>query len=217
MPTIVWALPQVNPHVDFETLRHLNAASAGKIESLDDARAYMKKSATLCGLTDFALMPDDFELRLATAEFHAARDPKALVSDDQVAAAFNFMSDEFRVAHPVLLTASDILQYRSVMASIFPNIFSPKGVTGSRPVGAMVTLWMLVYNGGITDGVRKAAQLDRPPGSLKVSASGGRIVPNRNPTPIATEYQRASLTYFHSRSRQDVRSFLGRIAGIMAL
>jgi hypothetical protein len=201
--------------MDFNVLQQLDAASAEKIESLRDATAYVRKSAALCGATDSVLVPDDFENRLAASEIAASKDPNSLVSDDQVADAFNFISDEFRVQHPARLTASDVLQYRSVMASIFPHVFSPKSVGGTRPVGAMVMLYQLVYNGGITDGVRRAAQLDRPPGSLRVA--GGHLALARNPNLIGREYQAASRSYFQRRSTREIRSFVDRTVRMMTL
>lgn len=218
-PVVLWASPEVNPHVDFNALRQLDAVSSGKIESLDDATAYVRKSATLCGVTDSALLPDDFENRLAASELAAAKDPNSLVSDDRVAETFNFISDEFRVEHPARLTASDILEYRSVMASIFPHVFSPKSVGGSRPVGAILMLYQLWYNGGVTEGVKRAAQLDRPPGSLKISGGtvGGRWTADRNPNLPGREYQAAGRTYFRQHSLQDIRGFADRLIALMAL
>lgn len=216
---MAWAFPGGHLTISFEALRQLAPLASVRIESLEDARTYVTTSAAICGITDLTLMPEGFEDRLVAAELSAAQNPNGLVSDDQVAGAFNFMSDEFHVAHPARLTASDILQYRSVMASIFPHLFSPKSVSGSRPVGAMVMLYMLVYNGGITEGVRNAAQLDRPPGSLKVSfgTSSGHLGIDRNPNLIAGEYQTASRAYFQEHSLQDVRSFVNRLAGIMVV
>jgi len=218
-PVATWALAQGSPRVDFEALRQLDAVSSGRIESLDDATAYVRKSAALCDAADSRLVPGDLESRLAWAELDAAKDPDRLVPDHQVAEAFNFISDEFGVPHPARLTASDVLLYRGVMSAIFPHVFSPKSVSGNRPVGAMVMLYLLVYNGGITEGVRKAAQLDRPPGSLKISGgtSSGHIGLARNPNLIGREYQTARRAYFQRLSPHEIRSFVDRSAVIMAL
>ncbi len=205
--------------MDFNALRQLDIISSGRIETLDDAATYVRKAAALCGMADSAAVPDDFESRLAAAELDAAKDPGKLVLDNQVAEAFNFMSHEFGVTHPARLTAPDILQYRGVMASIFPHIFSPKSVSGSRPIGAIVMLYMLVYNGGITEGVRKAAQLDRAPGSMKLPPGrtmGGVWAPDRNPNLISSrEYQMASLTYLARGSRQEIGLFVERLMTIL--
>jgi len=170
--------------MDFKSLQELNALAFHSIESPADAAAYVKQAAILCGVAGSTFLPDDFDSRLAAAELDAARDPGRLVSDEKVAEAFNFLSDEFRVPHPAQLTGSDILQYRGVMAAIYPHVFSPKSVVGSRPVGALVMLYMLWYSGGITEGVRKSAELDRPPGSLKAvgSESSSRGYPTGTPT-----------------------------------
>jgi len=214
----VWAYPG-SLHVSFQSLQRLDALSAGGIESLGDATAYVRKAAALCGTPDTSFAPD-LESRLAAAELDAAKDPNKLVSDERVADAFNLMSKEFRVEHPRSLTASDILQYRSVMASIFPHIFSPKNVAGSRPVGVAVMLYQLWYSGGVAEGVRKAAQLDRPPGSLKVT--GGHIVgrsstPDRNPNSLDQEYQLAGRKYFAQQTPLGTRSFLGRLATTLGM
>jgi hypothetical protein len=215
VPAILWAKSGIGLHISFQSLQELDALSVSRIASVEDAAAYVRKAAALCGIADPSRVPDGIQSRLAAAEWEASKNPAKLVSDDQVAAAFNFMSDEFRVTHPVLLTASDVLQYRSVMASIFPHLFSPKSVKGSRPVGAMVMLYNLVYNGGITEGVSKAAQLDRPPGSLKVT--GGHITPETSPNLLGREYQAASLTYFRQHSNKDIRFFVDRLAVLLAL
>lgn len=216
-PAIVWAASGVGFHVSLQTLQQLDTLSSDRIEGLGDAGTYVRKAAALCGTTDPSLVPDDLESRFAAAELDAAKDPNKLVSDDQVAEAFNFMSKEFQVAHPAHLTASDILQYRSVNASIFPHIFSPKAVGGSRPFGAAVMLYQLWFNGGAMEGVRKAAQLDRPPGSLKVSPSGGSSGIDKNPNLIGREYQMAGYAYFAQRSSRRISFFLDRLAGIMGL
>lgn len=218
----MWAAPDGGLHISIslQSLQQLDVLASGKIESLDDATAYVRKSAALCVLGDSDPMAEGIESRLAAAELDAAKDPNKLVSDERVAEAFNFMSDEFRVEHPARLTASDILQYRSVQASIFPHVFSPKTASGSRPVGAIVMLYQLWYNGGVTEGVRKAAQLDRPPGSLKVASGqsvSGRSGLDKNPNLTGREYQVAGYAYFAQRSPQQKRSFLDRIAKTIAL
>ena len=217
-PAILWAAPGVG-HIflSLQSLQRLDTLSSDRIESLGEATDYVTKVAALYGITPPALLPDELESRFATAELEAAKDPSKLVSDDRVAEAFNFLSNEFRVANPTHLTGADILQYRSVQASIFPHAFSPKSVSGSRPVGAVVMLSQLVFSGGITEGVRKAAELDRPPGSVRSGPSSGRLGINRSPNLIAREYQSSSLTYFQRLSPQETRSFLDQLAEIMAL
>jgi hypothetical protein len=213
------AAPSIGLHVSLPALQQLDALSSDKIESLDDASAYVRKTAVICGTSDPSLLPGNLESRLAVAELDAAKDPNKLVSDDQVAKAFNFMSEEFQVPHPARLTASDILQYRSVQASIFPHIFSPKPVSGTRPIGTIVMLYQLWLNGGVTEGVRKAALLDRPPGSLKI-ASGqivGRSGLDRDPNLVGREYQIAGYSYFNQRTPQQISSFLDRLTRIMDL
>jgi hypothetical protein len=201
-PALMLATPGVSLYISFQSLQQLDALASSKIESLEGAKAYVMQSAVLCGDSDSASLPDSLESCLATAEWDAAREPSKLVSDGQVASAFNFMSDEFCVQHPVQLTASDILQYRSVKASICPNAFSPKTVGGSRPVGAIVMLYQLWYNGGVTEGVRNAAKFDRAPGSQKVT--GGRVVvlpgTDQNASTAARRYRASGSLYLAQAS-----------------
>jgi hypothetical protein len=208
-------------HVSFQSLQQLGTLASGRIESPDDAAAYVRKAVAICGTTDPSIvLPDRIGRRLAGAEWGAANDPNKLVSDGQVAEAFNFMSDEFGVANPARLTASDILQYRSVQASLFPHIFSGKSVSGSRPVGAIVMLYQLWYNGGVTEGVRKAAQLDRPPGGPRVTGGhiiGRSLTPDKNPNLVGREYQRAGRKYFEQRSPLETRSFLAKLATTLGI
>jgi hypothetical protein len=201
--------------LSFQALQQLDALSASKIEGLDEATAYVNQVAAQFGVTDPSLIPGGLASRLATAELRAAKGPDKLVSDEQVAEAFNFLLDEFHVANSERLTGADILLYRGVKASMFPHLYSPKTVSGSRPLGALIMLDSLICEGGVMDGVRKAALLDRSPGSLRIT--GGRIALNTNPNLAAREYQRASLTYFAQLSPSQTRSFADRLTTILAL
>ncbi len=218
------ALPAGGPHLflSFQGLQRLDAISASRIESPEDAVAYVRNAAAEFGIADPALLPAGVESRLAAAELEAVKDPGKLISDDQVAEAFNFLSDEFHIANPERLTGADILLYRGVKASMYPHLYSPKSVGGSRPVGALIMLDTLICEGGIMDGIRKAALLDRTPGSLKIT--GGRIAghpgawtSNGNPNLINREYRNVSLAYFAQLSPLEVRSFFDRLAGILVL
>ncbi len=219
-PIVMWALPEGKLHlsINLQSLQQLDVLASGKIENPQDATAYVRKSAALCVFGDSDPMTEEIESRLVAAELDAAKDPNKLVSDDQVAEAFNFISDEFQVPHPARLIASDILQYRSVMASIYPHLFNGKDVRGSRPVGTVVILYQLWYNGGVTEGVRKAAQLDRAPGSLRVTGGrigGGTWTAAKDPNLIGREYQVAGYAYFAQRSPQDIRSFVDGVTTIV--
>jgi hypothetical protein len=206
----------VSLHIDSRSLWPLERLSSGKIGSSGDATVYVRRAADLCGIKDPALVPDGLESRLAAAELDAAEDPSKLVSDEQVAAAFNFMSDEFHVADPTRLTGVDILHYRDVMSAFLPHVFSPKSVSGSRPVGTVVMLYMLVNYGGMTGGWKKVGG----PGGFGVTeAEPDHLVPGTGKTSnlIAIEYQTAGATYFSRRSPQEIRIFLDHLAGILAL
>ncbi len=210
---ISWAASSVSLHVDSRSLWKLEALSSGRIDGQEDATAYVRKAGAICGVAEPALVPDGFESRLAAAELDAAKDPSKLISDDQVARAFNFMSDQFGVANPTRLTGADVLQYRGVMSAIFPHVFSPKTVTGSRPVGAVVMLYMLVSYGGMTEGWKKVGG----PNSFGISEAEPIEHPGIDRNAIAREYQSASLAYFQKKQPEEVRTFLGRLAKIMAL
>ena len=212
----MWAAPEEDLHISIslQALQQLDALASQKIQSKDDALAYVRKSVALCALGDLGPI-ERLESRFAAAELDAATDPNKLVPDEQIAQAFNFMSSEFGV--DTRLTAADILQYRSVQAAIFPHIFSGKDTDGNRPIGASVILYQLWYNGGITEGVRNAATLDRPPGSLKIDSAAGRLELNRNPNPTARQYQLAGQSYFGHQSALETRAFIDKLASIIAL
>jgi len=131
-PALVWGSSGVSLHMDSRSLFKLEVLSSGRIEGPDDATAYVRKAAAICGVADPALVPDGLESRLSAAELDAAKDPSKLISDDQVARAFNFMSDQFGVANPIRLAGTDVLHYRGVMSAIFPHVFSREAVSGSR-------------------------------------------------------------------------------------
>jgi len=207
-----------SPHIflSFQSLQQLDALSSGPIRNLEDATAYVRKAAEQFGITDPAFLPGGLESRLAVAELAAANDPDKLVSDEQVAEAFNFLSDEFQVANPERLTGADILLYRGVKASMFPHLYSPKSIAGSRPLGSLIMLDTLVCEGGIMDGVRRAAEMDRAPGSLKVDPSRTRIALNKNRNPTTREYQIASARYFQGLTSERMQTVVDSIAKIMA-
>jgi hypothetical protein len=208
-----WAAPGVGLRIDSRSLFKLEVLSSSKIEGPDDASAYVRKAAAVWGAENPALLPDGVESRLAAAELDAAKDPNKLISDDEVARAFNFMSDQFGVASPTRLTSADILQYRTAMSAIFPHVFSPKAVSGSRPVGAVIMLYMLVAYGGMTEGWKKVGG----PNSFVIADAEPIERPGIDRNAIAREYQTASLAYFQERKPEEIRLFLDKLAKIMAL
>ncbi len=199
--------PGVSLHIDSRSLWPLERLSAGNIDNIGDATVYVTKAATLCGIADPDLLPENLEFRIAKAELDVAKDPSRLMSDEQVAEAFNFMSDEFRVPTPTRLTGADVLHYRGVMSAFLPHVFSPKSVSGNRPVGAVVMLYLLVYSGGMTDGWKKVGG----PGGFGVTdADPDHPVPGTGKTSnlIAIEYQTAANAYFLQRSPEEAHVFL---------
>jgi hypothetical protein len=213
---LAFAAPGVSLQLDSRSLWPLERLSAGKIESLPDATDYVRKAARLCGIADPSLLPGDLESRLAEAELDAAKDPNRLISDEQVAEAFNAMSGEFHVADPIHLTGSDVLRYRDAMSAFLPHLFRPKSLSGNRPVGTVVVLYMLVYHGGMTGGWKRVGG----PGGFGVTeAEPDHPVPGIGKTSnlIAIEYQTAAGSYFSQRSPQDVRAFLDRLAATLGL
>jgi hypothetical protein len=211
--TLVSGTSGMGLHIDSRTLFKLEVLSSGRIADQDGATAYVRKATAICGADDPVVLPEGFESRLAAAELNAAKDPAKLISDDQVANAFNFMSDEFGVANPIRLTGVDILHYRGVMSAIFPHVFSPATVSGSRPVGAVVMLYMLVSYGGMTEGWKKVGG----PNSFGISEAEPVERPGIDRSAIAREYQTASMAYFQKRQPEEVRSFFGRLARIMTI
>jgi len=121
-----WAASGVSLRIDARSLWKLEALSSSRIEGRDEAADYVRKAAALCGATDPSLVPDGLESRLATAELDTAKDPNKLISDDRVASAFNFMSDQFGVTSPTRLAGADVLQYRSNMSAISPGCSARK-------------------------------------------------------------------------------------------
>jgi hypothetical protein len=219
LPMAMWTESGMHLSITFQGLQKQDVLASGKIENLEDAATYVRESTALCVFGDPGPLGVELQSRLAAAEFEAARNPSKLIPDDKIAEAFNLMSNEFAVDQPAHLTGDDILQFRSVQASIWPHLFSPKAVNGSRPVSAVMILYQLWYNGGITEGVRNAAKLDRPPGSLKVT--GGRIVGQLgstvNANAIGRQYQVAAGMYFAQASTRQIHSFFEKLGEILAL
>lgn len=207
---VMSAAPGMNFHISVQSLGELDALASHRMDRLEDATAYVRKSAAVCGSPDPAFLPEGFESRLAAVELAAAKNPSSRISDEYLAATFNLISDVLKVQHPARLTATDILQYRAVMASIYPHLYSSKEINGSRPLAAVVMLYQLWYSGGLSLGVRAAAQLDRPAGSLKVTSGHIALHPTK-PNEVEADYRGAGLRYFARSSPEEVRSFMNTL------
>ncbi|MGA9640485.1 MAG: hypothetical protein WBQ72_03755 [Terriglobales bacterium] len=202
-------------YVNLRSLQSINSLPSIQITSLEEAETYVKQVAELCGVQG-PILTGELLPRVVQGELAAAQDPSKLVPDDRVAEAFNFLSDEFQVPHPQRLTGTDVLQFRITMAAIYPNVFSPKNAGGVRPVGALILLHQLLFNGGVPEGAKKFAQKDPQPGSFKVDRSRSRVAIDKSPNLIAREYRTASATYFQRLTSEKMQSFVDSIAKIMA-
>jgi hypothetical protein len=203
-------------YINVRSMQIINSLADPRIESLGDAEAYVRHVARACGVQG-PVLTGELLPRLAEGELATARDQSRLVSDDNVAEAFNFLSREFQVPHPQVLTGTDVLQFRTTMSAIYPHVFSPKGVGGSRPVQALITLHQLVFNGGVPDGAKKYAQKDPQPGSLKIDPSRTRVSLDTTTTPTVREYRALAIRYFAGLTPQKMQSLVGSITEIMAL
>jgi len=203
-------------YVNLRSLQTINSLPVRRIGSFEDADAYVKQVAEACGVRGPILTGELIPL-LVNEELAAAEDPSKLVSDDRVAEAFNFLSDEFRVPHPQRITGVDVLQYRITMAAIYPHVFSPKNAGGVRPVEALILLHQLVFNGGVPEGAKKYAQKDPQPGSFNIDPSRTRAAIDKNPNLIGREYWTASAQYFRELTPEKMQSFVDSTTKIMAL
>ena len=203
-------------YVNPRSLQIISLLSETKIANIDDAQAYVKQAAGACGVQGPILMRELLP-RLAAGELAAAENPSLLVSDDRVAEAFNFLSREFQVPDQQFLAGTDVLHFRTTMSAIYPHVFSPKSMNGSRPVQALITLHQLVFNGGVPDGAKKFAEKNPQPGSFKIDPSRTRMAIDKNPNPIANEYRTASARYFQGLTSEQMQSFVDSISKVMAL
>jgi hypothetical protein len=208
VPTITLAAPEVSLQIDARSLWALERLSAGKIESPAEAADYVRRASVICGIADPSSLPDHLESRLAHAELDAARAAR-LISDDQVAQAFNSISVRLRISNPRRIEAPDVLHYRSVMSTIFPHLFSPASARGSRPVGTVVMLYMLAYYGGATDGWKRVGG----PNSFAITEARP---PNDADTALGREYQSKARAYFDD-SESQTRSFVSGVEDILGL
>jgi len=200
-------------YVNIRSLQGINSLLPIQITSLEEAESYVERVADLCGVQG-PVLRGELLPRLAKAELEAAQDPSQLIPDDRVADAFNFLSEEFRVPHPQRLTGTDVLQFRTAMAAIYPLVFSGKDVPGSRPTQALIMLHQLIFNGGVPEGAKKFAQRDPRPGSFKVRAARSTV--DRNPDLAVREFRIASMNYFRGLNESGMHSLLESIARIMA-
>jgi hypothetical protein len=204
-------------YVNLRSLQSINSLPSTPITTLEEAETYVRQVAELCGIQG-PILTGELLPRLVQGEWAAAQDPSKLVSDDRLAEAFNFLSTEFRVPHPQHVTGTDILQFRIARSAMYAHVFSPRTVSGSRPVEAVISLQQLVFDGGVLEGAKRYAQKDPHPGSFKIDPSRSRAGINANPNlMIAREYQTASMRYFRGLTAQGLQSLIDSIARIMAL
>lgn len=202
-------------HIDSKTLGSVDSLSASPIRTSEQAASYVGRVADLYGAQQLPQWKD-LAGRLAAGELLAAQDPSALVSDDQVATAFNFLSENLQVRDPAHLVASDVADYRTVMSAIYPHLFGSRTMIGSRPVSAVILLYLLVYNGGVSEGARRFAATDPRPGSLRIDLLSGRI--ERGPTTgPRIDYQVAMRTYLQRHNINDLQALVSRVAQLLAL
>jgi hypothetical protein len=203
-------------YLNLRSLRSIDSLSAAGIATQDDAENYVRQVAKLCGAKEKDDLTDALLARLVNGELAAAHDPAGLVPDDRVANAFNFLSDQLRVAHSRRLTGAEVRQYRTTRLAIYPHLFGEGNVSGTRPVGAVLMLCMLVLNGGVPEETENSAGTALQSSSLKNDphrANWGDGTPYR----AAREYRIASTTYFQELTPQGLQSFVGSVAKIMAL
>jgi len=203
-------------YVNDRSIRIINSLDDPEIESLGDAEAYVRQVARACGVQG-PVLTKGLLPRLAEGELAAAQDPSRLVSDDNVAEAFNFLSREFQAPHPQVLTGNEVLQFRTAMSAIYPHVFSPKSVPGSRPTQALIMLHQLVFNGGVPEGAKRFAQKNPQPGGFKAVASRIQLNPDPNPSLAVREYRSASIAYFRRLNEPEMHSLIESVAKIMAL
>jgi hypothetical protein len=203
-------------YVNIRSLQMINSLPDTKIANLGDAQVYVNQVAAACGVQG-PVLTGELLPRLAQGELAAGQDPSHLVSDDRVAEAFNFLSREFQVPHPAPITGTDVLQFRTTMSAIYPHVFSPNVMSGSRPVQALITLHQLVFNGGVPEGAKKFARKDPVPGSFKVVSSRVVLAPGGIPSAAEMEYRTASRAYLRGLTAQAMQSFVDSLTKIMAL
>jgi len=194
-------------HFDLRHIRSIDSLSAAAVGNLDDADAYVNQVAKLCGLKDTTLL-EPLLARLAKAELAAAQDPSALVSDDQVASAFNFMSDQFyksvpdeyRIPHPRHVTGTEILEWRTTRVGVnYPHLFSQGNLSGTRPVGAVLLLRMMTLSGGI-------------PAPLQTNTPSAIVADG-----TASRYRTIGERYLSGLTRMGMLSFVESVAKLIGL
>ncbi len=203
-------------YVNDRSIQIINSLGDPRFKSLDDADAYVRQVARACEVQG-PVLTEGLLPRLAEGELAAAQDPSRLVSDDNVAETFNFLSREFRVPHPQVLTGNDVLQFRTAMSAIYPHVFSAKSSPGSRPTQALILLHQLVFNGGIPEGAKRFARKDPQPGSFKALESRVQLNPDPTSSLAVREYRSASIAYFRRLDELEMHSLIESLAKIMAL
>jgi hypothetical protein len=91
---------------------------------------------------------------------HVARGSKSGVSSAQIATAFNLLMQELHGPLATSLDEARVEAARTFWTADFPNLFSTFSL---RPVAASILLYLIVYNGGVSDVIMQAESKERRP------------------------------------------------------
>jgi hypothetical protein len=196
--------------MSFERLRKIDSMSENIIVTSADAKAYVADAAEAWSLgasNGEDVQQHKFLSRLTRAEFNAAQNPDKKISDAQIAIAFNRVSAELKVSAPTLDDAK-VRAFRIIWRSVCPHLFPANEKL--RPVAASVLLYLLIYNGGVSEA---AIQLSQSASLLQPDYVHGKLVAKTFPVSSDESKQMDYLNAVRSLSPQQVNQLVEIAAG----
>jgi hypothetical protein len=157
----------------------------GHIRAEADARAYVEALVKRWDPNETNPHLDEFEERLAQAEYAAVRDPNKLIPESQVAKTFNRLMDEWEMPAWTRVAMPELHAFRiSYVLTVYPRSvvrLPDKSIAPScRPTEALFLLHMLDSRGGIPPEIREEVRASRFPWSILKRVS---LHPANTPTP----------------------------------
>ncbi len=193
--------------MSLDNVRKVDSISENVIRTAADANAYVTNAAEAWGLrqpqSEEVLTRQNILSRLATAEFVASHNPQTKISDAQIATAFNHISADLRISTEISLNESTVRAFRIVWGSICPHLFPAN--ENLRPVAASILLYLLVYNGGVSE---TAIQLSKSASLVRPDYAHAHLAPNTPPISAEQSRQMAYLSALRSLSSQQINDLV---------
>lgn len=184
--------------MNIRALKALDVLSEPAINTLNEAKQFAL--AARHASPDELLLTAAWDDRLAAAELAVAQDDTKAVSTKDIAEAFDLLADALQVQQSdrIAITPSAVAEFALKLSAAFPFLMRNTGRLGLRPISAIVTLRLLLYNAGL----HKPGEEPRSP------RPGWRPSSSNRQT---SAYQRALSSYLRGHSSGDILNLADKV------